>query len=164
MEHSFQITEDILASNNMRFVNYLIDLVPQYGIVYGVIYLFFYIGEFTGNYVLNNFLTELSTIQDYIFTYTIMLGYYFFMESFANKTLGKYVTKTVVVLHNGDKPSYLDILKRSFCRLIPFDGLSFLGAKGKGWHDALSKTYVVDINKFEAKKKLQGELDQIGTL
>ncbi|AUP79031.1 RDD family protein [Flavivirga eckloniae] len=162
MENSFQVTEDVLASNNMRFVNYLIDLIPQYGIVYGAIYLLFYIAESTSNYALNDFLLELSTLQDYIFTYSIMLGYYFFMEGFTNRTLGKYVTKTLVVTANGNKPTYLDILKRSFCRLIPFDALSFLGAKGKGWHDSLSKTYVVDVNKFEAKRKLQGELNLIG--
>ncbi len=164
MGNNFQITEDVLASKNMRFVNYLIDLVPQYAIVYGITYLFFYIGEFTGNYTLNNFLAELSTIQNYIYTYTLMLGYYFLMEGLTNKTLGKYVTKTMVVLSNGDKPSFSDILKRSFCRLIPFDGLSFLGVNGKGWHDSISKTYVVDVNKFEERKKSQNEIDQIGIL
>ncbi|WNH08862.1 hypothetical protein [Thalassobellus suaedae] len=46
--------------------------------------------------------------------------------------------------------------------MIPFDALSFLGTIGKGWHDSISSTYVVDIGRFEAKKKTFSELDQIG--
>jgi len=42
MESKVQITEDILATKNMRFVNHLIDLIPQYGVIYGIGYLFLY--------------------------------------------------------------------------------------------------------------------------
>ncbi|MCL6296228.1 RDD family protein [Jejuia spongiicola] len=160
----FRITEDLLASKNSRFVNHLIDLAPQYAISYGLAYLFFYIGEFTGYYGLNDFLNGLSTFEDLLYTYSLMIAYFFLMESLTSKTLGKYVTKTMVVLPNGQKPSHLDILKRSFCRMIPFDGLSFLGTNGKGWHDSISGTFVVDTAKFEARKTSYSELDQIGVL
>jgi len=158
----FNITKDLLASKNSRFANYLLDFIPQYAFSYGIVYLFFYIGELTGDYTLNNFLAELTIFQNYALTYSFFLTYYFSMEALTQKTLGKYITNTMVVLRNGEKPSSKDILIRSLCRIIPFDALSFLGESSKGWHDSISKTFVVDIKKFEGKKKQESELEQIG--
>lgn len=72
--------------------------------------------------------------------------YYMAMEYFFQKTLGKFITKTKVVKENGEKPSLLDIFGRTFCRLIPFDRLSFLFMKN-GLHDMLSKTSVIKDKK-----------------
>ena len=124
--------------------------------------MFFYIGELTGDYTLNNFLAELTTFQDYAFSYTFFITYYFSMEALTQKTFGKYITNTMVVLKNGEKPATKDLLIRSLCRIIPFNALSFLGENGKGWHDSISETFVVDIKKFEGKKKQESELEQIG--
>ena len=146
----------------MRFVNHLIDLIPQYVVMYAIAYSFLYLGEFTGDYTLNNYWAEMSKIEDLLYSYTLMFIYFFLMEGLTNRTLGKYVTKTMVVMANGEKPTNQDIIKRSLCRMIPFDALSFLGINGKGWHDSMSSTYVVDIAKFETRKGSQNELDQIG--
>lgn len=162
LSQEFIITEDLLASKGIRLVNYLIDLIPQYAFFYALAYSFFYIGEFTGDYTLNNFLAELSTFEDLALSYTFLVAYYFTMESLTNKTLGKYITNTKVVMQNGEDPSSKDILIRSLCRLIPFDGFSFLGSIGKGWHDSISKTHVVNVVKYEAKKKQELELTQLG--
>jgi uncharacterized RDD family membrane protein YckC len=48
--------------------------------------------------------------------------------------------------------------------LIPFEQFSFFGEDGKGWHDSISKTYVVDIAKYEAKKATFEGLDEIGKI
>ena len=161
-DNTLNVTEDLLATKNMRFVNYLIDLIPQYAVMFSLSYLFFYYGEFTGDYALNNYWAEMSKIEDYLYSYTLMFIYYFMMEALTGKTLGKYVTKTRVVTVNGEKPTNLSIVKRSLSRMIPFDALSFLGTNGDGWHDAIANTYVVDIAKFEARKRSKIELDQIG--
>lgn len=160
--NTFYVTEDLLATKNMRFVNHLIDLIPQYAVMYTIAYFFFYYGEFTGNYDLNNYWVGMSRFEDLFYSYVLMLIYFFLMESLTNRTLGKYVTKTMVVMASGEKPTNQDILKRSLCRMIPFDALSFLGTNGKGWHDSISNTYVVDIARFEEKKRSQSELEQIG--
>ncbi|MBK6979176.1 MAG: RDD family protein [Cytophagaceae bacterium] len=67
------------------------------------------------------------------------------MELYFQKTLGKFITKTIVLKENGEKPTLSDLLIRSLCRFIPFDPLSFLYAQytPKGFHDTLSKTIVV---------------------
>ena len=72
------------------------------------------------------------------------LIYYTLMESFLQgKSLGKYVTKTRVVTHEGYQPELSTILVRSLSRVVPFDALSFLFKEPGGWHDEWSKTYVV---------------------
>jgi uncharacterized RDD family membrane protein YckC len=73
----------------------------------------------------------------------IMVAYYFLMEQSLGASVGKLVTGTRVVSHDGRKPTAGQILGRSFARLIPFEPLSFLGGGPGGWHDTLSKTRVV---------------------
>jgi uncharacterized RDD family membrane protein YckC len=70
------------------------------------------------------------------------IGYYAIMEIKFQKTVGKFVTKTRVIKLNGQKPQNSDIISRTFCRLIPFDRISFVFFKN-GIHDILSKTKVV---------------------
>ncbi len=157
-----EVTEDLLASKGKRFVNHLIDLVPQYAVIYGLSYGFYYLGEFTGNYALSDWFNGMSTVMDYVFTYLLLLIYYTLMEGYTERTLGKYVTRTKVIKIDAEPITLKDALIRSLCRLIPFDMLSFLGTNGKGWHDSISKTYVVDIDKFESKKQTEINLEAIG--
>lgn len=156
------ITEEMLASKTKRFVNNLIDLIPFYIISYGLIYSIFYLGDYLDNYELSQFFINLSFIEKLIIDSIIIVFYYFIFESLTFISLGKYVTNTKVIMNNGDAPTPKDVLIRSLCRIIPFDGLSFLGTNGKGWHDSISKTYVVDIEKFKTGQILANELDQIG--
>jgi len=68
--------------------------------------------------------------------------YYYIMEVKYQKTVAKFITKTKVVTSSGDIPSKSDILRRTFFRLIPFDGVSFLFTKN-GFHDRFSDTRVI---------------------
>jgi len=65
------------------------------------------------------------------------------MELFIKQTLGKMITKTTVVHKDGSSPSVLNILMRSFWRLIPFDSLSYLFGTEVGMHDKLSSTRLI---------------------
>lgn len=71
--------------------------------------------------------------------------YYVGMEFAFQRTAGKFITGTKVVMANGSKPGFGAILKRTFCRLIPFDAVSFLFMK-EGFHDSLSGTKVVKMD------------------
>ena len=86
------------------------------------------------------------------------------MEATTSRTIGKYITNTIVVENNGEKPKLNTIALRSLCRLIPFDFISYLGTPCRGWHDSLSGTYVVDKEKFDSKKLNLESLDQIGVM
>jgi len=67
--------------------------------------------------------------------------YYLYFEGIWNRTPGKWVFGTVVVSAKGGKPSLGQVAGRTLCRFIPFEALSFLGARG--WHDSIPKTLVV---------------------
>lgn len=114
----------------------------------------------------DDFIYELENVNpflDRLITSVLLALLYFITEmALKGRTIAKYMTKTKVVLEDGSNPNAIDYLKRSFSRIIPFEALSFLGSEGRGWHDSISNTYMVDIAKFEAKKKAQNELDQIG--
>ncbi|PZR09226.1 MAG: RDD family protein [Flavobacterium psychrophilum] len=78
-----------------------------------------------------------------VYYFVLYFAYYFLFEWFFNKSPAKFITATKVVSKHGGKPSLKEILIRSLCRLIPFDGLSYIFSE-TGWHDALSHTMVVD--------------------
>src|SRR5690606_30862015 len=160
---TFRVTKDILASKEKRFLNYIIDFVIQIvigiaiGIIIGVI------SALTDSYgVYSLFIETESRLMEYIFGIIITLIYYNIIETATSRSIGKYITKTKVVMVDGSKPKFDEILIRTLCRLIPFNALSFLGDLGKGWHDTLSKTYVVDVVKFEQKHQANNNLEQIG--
>ena len=70
--------------------------------------------------------------------------YYLLFESIWQKTPAKFITKTRVILENGSKPKFNNILIRTLLRLVPFDWLTYLSSKNPiGWHDRFSKTLVV---------------------
>lgn len=72
--------------------------------------------------------------------------YYVFMEYKYQKTIGKFLTKTKVVMSDGRKPELNEIFIRTACRLIPFDRLSYLFTRN-GFHDRLSNTTVIKDEK-----------------
>lgn len=166
--NDFEVTPDLLTSRGNRFLHYIVDLIVIMlvlaGLFLGFLFLYYTLADDTT--VMDDFLDATENINpllDRLITAFVLALVYFAMESLTKgRSIGKYITKTKVVMEDGAAPSGLDYLKRSFSRVIPFEQFSFLGASGRGWHDTISKTYVVDIDKFEAKKKALVELEQIG--
>ena len=83
-------------------------------------------------------------------------------ESLSGRTLGKLITGTIVVNENGKKPDFGTVFKRSLCRLIPFNAISFLFNPGLGWHDSISDTYVVNKKSLEESLKMFHDFQLIG--
>lgn len=161
----YTVTPDVLASKGIRFANFVIDYIVQivFGIAFGVV--LGIISALTGSYGLYDLVIETEgRLADYIFGTIILIIYYIIIETFTARSIGKYITKTKVVLYDGSKPTFNEILVRTLCRVIPFEALSFLGEDGKGWHDSISKTYIVDVAKFESKIATFEDLDDIGRI
>ena len=118
-----------VVGSGIRFLNFIIDFIIWL-IIAGI--LTFPLSANDGNQML----------LGYVIMFATFIGYYAIMEIKFQKTIGKFITKTRVVKMNGDKPENSDIISRTFCRLIPFDRISFLFTKN-GIHDFLSKTKVV---------------------
>lgn len=164
MKHTqFNVTPDLYASKGQRFVNFIIDYVVQLiiGFLFGIVIAL--IINFTQNETLYEwFFVEEARWKDYLFGIVILLIYYSVIESITAHSVGKYVTKTKIVMEDGSKPSASDIFLRTLCRLIPFEQFSFLGDEARGWHDSMSKTIVVDKTKFEAKLQSINDLEELG--
>lgn len=158
----FKLDKDLYASQGVRLANYLIDYVCQIVLMFALVVVLTMISVIVGNDSILAFIENMNGIEEYALAAVIILIYYNVFEIFFSRTIGKFITKTIVVNINGEKPDNQEILVRSLCRLIPFDGFSFLGAPNKGWHDSISKTYVVKKELLEKKKELFYSLDEIG--
>lgn len=91
-------------------------------------------------------LEQSGFLRDYAFGIGAMLLYYIAMEGCFGFTVGKLVTGTRVVNEQGSKPRWSQVVGRSLARFIPFEAFSVLFSnenERRGWHDSLSKTYVV---------------------
>ena len=128
-----------VVGSGIRFVNFLIDIIAWLVLTFII------------SFIMGLFIPVTTENEEFLtlFAYALFIGtfvaYYAIMEIKFQKTIGKFVTKTKVVKMNGERPTDGDIIARSFCRLIPFDRLSFLFVKN-GIHDFLSKTKVIKDN------------------
>jgi uncharacterized RDD family membrane protein YckC len=76
-------------------------------------------------------------------TYSVAVLYYWLFEATTGQTLGKMILGMKIIKDDGSTPTSLNILGRSFCRLIPFDALSLLLGE-RAWHDSIPEIRVVD--------------------
>ncbi len=160
-KEAFVVTVDLLASNGQRFANYLVDLAVKLLFILILGNFLGILAEFTGNPDWISWIDPDSRLQDYVISYIILLIYYFLMESFTARTIGKFITNTIVVDEFGEKPTTSTILQQTFCRIIPFNQLSFLG-NSQGWHDRFSDTFVVKKSALNHAKSLHDDFNQIG--
>ncbi|MFY0673283.1 MAG: RDD family protein [Bacteroidia bacterium] len=102
--------------------------------------------------VLNTVLTlAIATIEPsigYVVGFLTYFIYYIALEAATGQTLGKMITGTIVVDEHGQKIDGGKAAIRTICRIIPFEPLSFFGSKRRGWHDTISKTYVIKKPKY----------------
>ena len=151
MENIYTVPRFILASKNIRIVNFVIDLLFLQLIKF-LVYLVAVLVPF-GDGSLLNWFSSFSTAENYIFFSILMFVYYSAFECFTSKTLAKFITKTVVVLEDGSKPELLTIFGRSLLRLVPFEYFTFLRGRSLGMHDNYSNTFVVSEKKLLESKE-----------
>ncbi|TZF99975.1 RDD family protein (plasmid) [Chryseobacterium panacisoli] len=160
MKRILNIVEYNKASSWMRLANNFLDFIILYVI----------------NYILSiisNFLYEVTSIE-FFYLYSngnilwqFFIGnfnyclYYFLMENYLDgRTVAKYITGTKVISTDGTKPTTRQIILRSLSRIVPFDGLSFLGVNG--WHDSWSYTRVINIKNYQAEIQAKSEIEALG--
>jgi len=144
-----------VVSRWLRLANLLIDYIAQLGIGFMIGLLIALLG------LADPFLAA-GKLGEYGLGVLILLFYYTLVEGLFGVSLGKLITGTKVVNQDGSRLSFKGAIKRSLCRLIPFEAFSFLGSKSSrhdfiggeagrydsmgcklGWHDSISKTLVV---------------------
>jgi uncharacterized RDD family membrane protein YckC len=131
------------ASGGKRFLNYLIDWIG-----FSLLWRFFLarlVGEFI---VLINFPIEDRTAL-YAFSYLSALTFFGLIvggveAATGGKTLGKLVTGTRAIKHDGSRLTPAKAFLRYLVRLVPFEQFSALGTPSYPWHDRWTKTLVID--------------------
>jgi len=109
------------ASQGARLVNFFLDQFIRVGMMVGIAAL---LGDSP------------------ILVLFVTFGYHIFFESIFSRTPAKWLTRTRVVALDGSRPTFWQIVGRSFARYVPFEPFSFLGS-ARGWHDRWSNTRVV---------------------
>lgn len=162
MSNSTYILDDtLLASAGARFLNYIIDLAVfviiliVIGVLLGILIALF------GLNGLSVWVDNLGDLGWNVIVISVSMMYYTLTEGLFGRSLGKFITGTIVVDENGEKPTLGIAFKRSLCRLIPFDAFTFLGGS-RGWHDSISNTYVVRKKGLEENMKTFHEFNLIG--
>jgi uncharacterized RDD family membrane protein YckC len=127
-----------LLSRSKRIINLLIDTM-----VVGILTLFvMIILDYAG--INFKFISTKSNIK--IIFIVIQISYYLILEFTLNKTIGKFITHSKVVNLHFSKPNFFQLIIRTVIRFVPCEFLSFINM-GKGWHDLLSKTLVIEDKK-----------------
>lgn len=122
--------------NLLRLFNFLID-----NIIF-TIFTFLFLEIFK-----NNISREIAIKILFLFYFI----YYFFQEFCLKKTIGKYVTKTIVIDKNKTGKYFMwRIILRTLTRFIILDVISYLFTNN-GLHDFLSKTETIKSNNINKK-------------
>lgn len=132
----FEATSFVTASGGQRFCNLLIDGIAKTAIVLALAFLLGLAGQ-------AELVTDIAPGVDILVNIGLTLLYYTLLEGLTGRSLGKLVTGTKVVDANGNPPGFGRALLRSLCRFIPFEPFSFLGSDTRGWHDSMTRTWVI---------------------
>ena len=161
--NTFIITTDMLATRGQRFANYVVDAIVKYVIRFAFVFGWALIsdGYYGGNIL--SLLVPKSGGLNLVIGYGFSIVYYFLFEAITQRTIGKYITNTIVINIDGDKPDLGTIFKRTLCRIIPFEPFSFFRDDARGWHDTITDTIVVDVRKYNEALNLKESFSEIGT-
>lgn len=160
MKRILNVVEYNKASSLTRLANYFLDLIILYAVNYLLSILAYFLYEVTSVEFFYLYCNGNILWQLFIGNFNYFL-YYFLMENNLNgRTVAKYITGTQVISTDGTKPTTQQIIYRSLSRIVPFDGLSFLGVNG--WHDSWSETRVINLKNYQAEIQAKREIEDLG--
>jgi len=148
-----------------RFLGFLIDYASCIGtgFVFGILLqIFVALASGDEDDILGG--THGSDLTYRLIGVLLLFCYYMAFEGLFSRTIGKFVTGTIVVDESGFPPSFGQLLGRTLARFIPFEPFSFLGSETRGWHDSLSGTYVVRCRKPGFARDQAGRREEITDL
>lgn len=119
-----------MNGRTLRFINFLIDSI----IFFALLVIFSLIFK---SVIAQENIKWISAV--------IYFLYYFLLEFFVGKTIGKIITQSKVTsVTKNENNFFIRIMARSLMRLLPFDILSYLFTY-RGLHDLISNTTVIKI-------------------
>ncbi len=131
------------ATVELRFVNYVIDLLSFYAIIIGFIFLIALSAYGTKVFQV---LERMSDLSDFVLLHVLYGFYMLIVEGvFKGKTLGKLITGTRVIHQRNSSFSWRDALRRGVMRMIPLEYVT--GCVGSPFHDQWTETRVIKERK-----------------
>ncbi len=132
------------ASVGARFLNFIIDIIVFYLVEVVLLAILYRAGIIDRETLVS---PEAGAYFERLLIGTVFLiGIYTLIEGATKgRTLGKLITGTQAVKHDGSQITFKDAFIRSLCRMVPFEPFSALG--GTPWHDKWSNTQVVKVKK-----------------
>lgn len=162
IQRPFLINKNFCATSGQRFAHYVIDIIAIYVIVFLFSFTVSLVTVAFDYYEFVDWTQNISDLEGQLVFFMFMLTYFIVFETFTSRSLAKLITGTIVVMEDGSKPDFGTITKRTLCRFIPFEALSFFSINARGWHDSISDTFVVSKNRLDTMKRLHDELNEIG--
>ena len=144
----YRISNHLFATKAQRFTHFIVDSLFIYILILSAGTTLVLLGEMFDNIALSEWVETMSLFEIIVYSMLMIFLYYFLTEVYFARTIAKVITKTTVVKYDGSKPTVSNIFYRTLSRFIPFEFISYLGSAQKGWHDALSRTYVVNKKDF----------------
>jgi len=127
------LTEAAYAGKGRRFLNFLIDSLVYQGISQALTVS----GLFGGS--------DLGFLTLFVMMLGLQVTYHFLNELCGGRGISKLITGTRAEMADGSPLTVKAAFLRSLCRLIPFEGFSFMGNGPTGWHDRIPCTRVVNV-------------------
>jgi uncharacterized RDD family membrane protein YckC len=145
----------VVVNQGVRFGYFMIDLVFYYifTIIVGVIIGLVLVA--TNNVDLLQPGTAFNTFLN-LLGYPLFFIYFGAFEGTMGTSLGKLICGYTVINDRAEKVGFGQAMLRTLCRFIPFEAFSCFAERG--WHDTISKTYVVKKSEKIELQKLLGTL------
>lgn len=145
------LIENIKIPVWIRVFNSIID-----GVILFLIFKYydfgFWLSIFHHHYWIYSFFGSMAY---YLYYPLIVFLYYFILESLFNQTLGKFITQTIVLKDDMNKPTIWNIFYRSLFRLLPTNLLFIFSSEDTLIYEEMSGTIAVNKNKLKSYKDLQ---------
>lgn len=161
MSDRVELEHDLLAEKWERLINVVVDnvfITILYGLTFLVALLLYKVFDYDNLFL---WIIDINEFERFGLISVLSFSYYTFFETVTNgSTIGKYVTGTKVMALSGPL-TLKDVATRSLIRLIPFEGLSFIGNYNTGWHDSISGTVVISVSKYQLavrKQKFEAQI------
>lgn len=131
-----EITE---TSKTERLLHHLLDTLILMFLIFSIGSLFSDFERVKGIRIIPEYLNNRYGLL--LFLVLLRFIYFPFFERIFGSTPGKFLTNSRVINSKAEIPTSSHVFGRTLYRNIPFNAFSFLF--GKGWHDSISKTFVV---------------------
>lgn len=91
----------------------------------------------------------------YLVSIACFSSYYILLEYYFQRTVGKFMTDSLVVNEYGERPDLTAICLRTAIRIIPFEAISFLWSdENRWWHDQWAGTYVISKDELSLVRRI----------